>query len=774
MKIKCLGGFREVGRSAVLLEDKHKILLDYGIDVEHDVVPIKPGNVDHVLITHPHLDHVGMAPSLYKFKRPPIYGTISMFDQAYLLLRDAIKVARINRKIQRYDIFDIKKLSKAEVDITPGQTFEIEDKACTVYNAGHVPGSVSYLIEKNKSILYTGDFNTRSTRLVKGANIKCKNIDLLITESTYAFKNHPPRKQVEDKFLETIKNTLDNEGIALVPAFAVGRAQEILMVLQDFNKKYPVYLDGMAKDATQIALRYPEFIADHKALKKALNKVIPLYTNRDRKMAISHPSIIVTTGGMMSGGPVVWYMKKLYNKPECSVNLTGYCVESTPGKILLETGKFVHENLKVKVRMSINKFDFSVTPDTIILARDSKKTKLCPISDIEENFDKDTLETYAFDKSSMKSGWYKVNAIIKHKYSGKIYKIITKSGRSVKITQGHSIFVLKNGKINDIPGEKIEIGNYVIIPNKINAESYNDTLDVSNHFKYNSSTAPHNIPITNDLCRLLGYYVAEGHCIDRVGISLNNQIEQNIANEIRGIINSIFPNLQVVNYYPNPSELQLRFGGTLTARIFEDLCGNGSHNKKVPDFIFQCDKRKILEFVGAYLTGDGWFEGGKIRAKSTSKRLIDELLYLLLYSGIIAKYDGIRISKERVTPQGRIFKKSVSHVLRIQRIDDIKIVSEFLRGKIKDSVDEYIKNNNKTTSSPPHGLPVRELNIKDSLSKYNWRIEKILKSSSRNHISPKFIEIDNIKDDFLKKMVHIIKRFRISFSSATNVKYLNL
>jgi len=130
------------------------------------------------------------------------------------------------------------------------------------------------------------------------------------------------------------------------------------------------------------------------------------------------------------------------------------------------------------------------------------------------------------------------------------------------------------------------------------------------------------------------------------------------------------------------------------------------------------------------------------------------LLYLLLYSGIIAKYDGIRISKERVTPQGRIFKKSVSHVLRIQRIDDIKIVSEFLRGKIKDSVDEYIKNNNKTTSSPPHGLPVRELNIKDSLSKYNWRIEKILKSSSRNHISPKFIEIDNIKDDFLKKIIN--------------------
>jgi DNA polymerase I len=267
-------------------------------------------------------------------------------------------------------------------------------------------------------------------------------------------------------------------------------------------------------------------------------------------------------------------------------------------------------------------------------------------------------------------------------------------------------------------------------------------------------TAPKRIPINNKLCRLLGYYAAEGHSIDRIGISLNSKTEQNIAIEIRDEINSIFSNLTVVDYHPNPSELQLRFGGTLTARIFKELCGRGSKNKKAPDFIFQCSTEKILEFVGAYLTGDGWFEGGKIRAKSTSKKLINDLIYLLLQAGIIAKYDGIRVAKERKAPQGTLFKESISHVLRIQGIKDVETLMPFLRGKIKNDVESYLKTTRVIWSAPPHGLPVRELNIKNSLNEYNWRIEKILRSSTRNHINPNLIKDEEIKNQFLRDVIN--------------------
>lgn len=408
MRIKCLGGFREVGRSGVLIEDKEKILIDYGLEVETGKVPIKPGIIDYALMTHPHLDHIGMAPALYRDFVCPIFGTISTFDQGYLLLKDALKIARIKREIARFSANNIKTMARNEVDVTFGQNFDLGTKTCTVFNAGHVPGSVSYLVEGKKSVLYTGDFNTKTTRLVRGADIRCRGIDVMMTESTYAFKEHPPRKEVEEDFLDTVKATVENEAIALVPVFAVGRSQEILLILEELNKKYPIYLDGMAKDATQIALRYPEFLEDHKALKKAMNKVIPVYTNKDRKMAVSHPCIIVTTGGMLSGGPIGWYIKKLYNRSDCSINLTGFCVESTPGRVLMDTGKFVNEEVNLKLKMGINHFDFSAhigREDLFsIIKRVSPEKVVCMHGDNCEKFAEELKREHGFDAVAPKNG----------------------------------------------------------------------------------------------------------------------------------------------------------------------------------------------------------------------------------------------------------------------------------------------------------------------------------------------------------------------------------
>ncbi len=355
MRIHCLGGFREVGKSAVLLESKKtKLLLDYGIKVETCEIPLPAGNVDAVLLSHAHLDHSGMIPTV----KADIYATPATFDQARLLLEDSIKVAKKKGLPIYFSTRDIKSMS--EFMVTYGQVIDVKDAEIEVFDAGHVPGSAGFLVTlEEKRIFYTGDFKLSETRLLSGAKFDVKDVDVLITESTYAYKEHPPRSAVEKKLIEIIHETIAIEGNVIIPVFAVGRAAEILLVLHAHKIKYPIYLDGMAKQATEIILRYPELLKDHKALKKAMNRVIPLHTPKDRKNALKHPSIIVTTAGMLSGGPVIYFLKKLRKREDCALVFTGFQVPGTPGYGVLETGVFTNEELSFPVKMRIKYLDFS-------------------------------------------------------------------------------------------------------------------------------------------------------------------------------------------------------------------------------------------------------------------------------------------------------------------------------------------------------------------------------------------------------------------------------
>ncbi len=354
MRIHCLGGFREVGRSAILLEfENERILLDYGIKVETGEVPLKPGKIDAVLVSHAHLDHSGLIPVL----KSEIYATAATLEQARLLLEDSIKVAKSRNLPIRFSKKDIEKMKK--IIITYGQQFEINNALIDVFDAGHVPGSSGFLIDSDKRVFYTGDFKTSETRLLGGAKFKVRDIDILITESTYAYKEHPPRDVVEKKLIEIIEETIARDGNVIIPAFAVGRAAEILMILYAYKIKYPIYLDGMAKEATEIIMHYPELLKDYKLLKRALNRVIPIFTAKDRKIALKGPSIIVTTAGMLSGGPVIHFLKKLRNREDCSLVFTGFQVPGTPGRGVLETGIYTNENISFKVKMQIKYLDFS-------------------------------------------------------------------------------------------------------------------------------------------------------------------------------------------------------------------------------------------------------------------------------------------------------------------------------------------------------------------------------------------------------------------------------
>lgn len=409
MKIRCLGGFREVGRSAVLFEDKEKILMDYGLKVESGEIPEKvPFNIDGILLSHPHLDHSGMIPNMYHNQFCQTFSTISSFDQSHLLLKDSMKIAKLKNFPQRFSLRDIEKMQRHEARITFGQQFEIGNTLIDVLDSGHIPGGCGFLLDSGKRIFYTSDFKSSPTRLLNAARFDVKDIDVLITESTYAFREHPPRKELEDKLHEIIRETINNDGIALLPCFAVGRSAEILMLLDEFRKEFPIFLDGMAREATEIALRYPEFLRDHKALKKALEDVVPLYTAEDRNMALKRPCAIVSTAGLLEGGPAVWFLKKLYDKPNCSLVFTGFQIPNTAGRMVLDTGRYRNEGLDLKIKMNVKYLEFSAhadRPELLELVKNTNPKKvICMHGDKCEEFAQEIRKDFGVDALAPKNG----------------------------------------------------------------------------------------------------------------------------------------------------------------------------------------------------------------------------------------------------------------------------------------------------------------------------------------------------------------------------------
>ena len=363
MKINCLGGFRQVGKTAVMLESEAKrtnIVLDYGMEVETGKMPLPVNKVDAIVLGHAHLDHSGFVPAIYKRLRPTIYSTAPTFDMAHLLLKDSLKIAKIKNFAKQYALSDIDKMKEHEMRITYGQRVDERNFSLDIFDAGHIPGSTAPLLEiENKRFLYACDFNTDQTRLLNGERIDVRDVDVLMMESTYADKEHPSREETEKKFYEAVSDTISNGGVAVMPCFAVGRAAEILMTLNSFNPDFPIFLDGMAKTATEIALKYPELLRDPKALKNAFSRTKEIFDDKDRKKIAKNPCAIITSSGMLEGGPSVRYLKYLYDDPNSSVIFTGYLMEKTAGRILFETGRFVTEGFDQKIKMNVHKFDFS-------------------------------------------------------------------------------------------------------------------------------------------------------------------------------------------------------------------------------------------------------------------------------------------------------------------------------------------------------------------------------------------------------------------------------
>jgi len=363
MKIKFLGGCNEVGRSAMLVDDK--IIIDYGMRPSDP--PEVPLNNDHispksVIVSHAHLDHSGMVPSLMSHgKAPEVYMTPVTRDLTKLLGRDTIKVGK-DQGFVFFDEEDIRKLDEHTLAVGYGERCSLNgsDYEFELHNAGHIPGSSSIHLGKKSediSLFYTGDIKTGMSRLMKSASLTdFPAADILVIESTYYDREHKNRKELEREFVDSIRETLDSGGNAIVPCFAVGRTQEIVMVLHSYG--LTPYVDGMGLSVFSLFKNHPSFVKNAKALNDAFADA-QFVNSKRRKKAISEPSIIVTTAGMLNGGPVLYYLKQIHDDPRSKVLLTGYQIEGTNGRRLIEKGYVEADGQVVKVNAGVESYDFS-------------------------------------------------------------------------------------------------------------------------------------------------------------------------------------------------------------------------------------------------------------------------------------------------------------------------------------------------------------------------------------------------------------------------------
>ncbi|MBS3054424.1 MAG: MBL fold metallo-hydrolase [Candidatus Aenigmarchaeota archaeon] len=398
MKLTVLGAGREVGKSAVLMESRNsRILMDYGVKIRPEppeYAPLPPEKPDAVVISHAHLDHSGALPRLYGKWKLPAYMTDVTLNLTQLLIEDSIKIAKKEGYKMPFSEVELAKAVKQTNTINYGQPFKAGNLNCSLFDAGHIPGSASVLVKGDKNLLYTGDIHNEPTSLLRGARLP-KGVDVLVTESTYAGRNRVPREKEEEKLIESVEEVIAEGETALIPAFAVGRAQEVLLLLEKYAKY--IALDGMAKKATGIVSSHGHRIKDAKKLQGVLDKIMWVRSEKGRAAAMKNRPIILSSAGMLSGGPIISYLRRIADDKEARIMFTGYLVEDSPGWGVLNNKVYNNEGEKFDINCRVEQYELSAHASREGLMRIIEETNpsqvVCVHGDSCEQFAKEIRKT---------------------------------------------------------------------------------------------------------------------------------------------------------------------------------------------------------------------------------------------------------------------------------------------------------------------------------------------------------------------------------------------
>jgi putative mRNA 3-end processing factor len=361
LQVGFLGGTQEVGRIAITVKtEKTQVLLDYGAMLDHEPgFPrhIPPKDVDGIILSHSHLDHSGAIPIFYIQGKKPLYTNRLSMELNQLLISDFIHLSSYYLPFEFLELKSMMQNSK-HVDFDTEQ--KVGDMAFQFKNAGHIPGSTQTLIEaEGKRLLYTGDFNIMNTRLLEGAKMSYGDLDAVIIESTYANEDHTERSELERRFVDSCTEVVEKGGVVLVPAFGVGRSQELACVLAAHHFEHPVTIDGMAREVSRVMMNYSQFLKDERAFADAIHATNWVEGWRDRRKATRMPGVIISPAGMLKGGPAVFYTSKVGKRSENAVFLVSYQIPGTPGKELLEKRICVIDGKMRKIKARVEHFDFS-------------------------------------------------------------------------------------------------------------------------------------------------------------------------------------------------------------------------------------------------------------------------------------------------------------------------------------------------------------------------------------------------------------------------------
>jgi KH/beta-lactamase-domain protein len=404
IRVTYLGGARQVGRSAVFLQTpESRVLLDCGINVASDdeaypyleAPEFKLDELDAVIITHAHLDHSGLVPWLFKMGyRGPVYCTLPTRDIMALLQLDMVKIMRSEGKDPIFTSEEVREMVKHTVPLGYDEVTDVTpDVRITMYNAGHMLGSAMVHLHIGNglhNLVYSADMKYARTRLLEQAETRFPRLETLMIEATYGGKDNvlPPVREQDNLLKKIVKDTVARKGKILLPTLGSGRAQEVMLLIEEMIRKkeieqIPVYIDGMVWDITAIHTAYPEFL-NGSVRKQIFHKdnnpfLSPIFKRvgsaKERKQVIEEAGscLIVATSGMLVGGPSVEYLKALADNPHNSLVFSCYQPEGSMGKRIREGEREI-----------VMRVDSSGKPDVLNIKMEVHKIEITGHSDRRE------------------------------------------------------------------------------------------------------------------------------------------------------------------------------------------------------------------------------------------------------------------------------------------------------------------------------------------------------------------------------------------------------